>query len=149
MLDYIISIKGIKTRQVGMLAVCILLILSNFAFFLFERTGNSLIVMLLTSLFVLGLNFLGSYIYQIHFLNEDILISNFFHGEKKCSVSEFCEITTLLSMAGIYKLNLRNGETYLFTIERHIRAKNLFNIDSNKYAKELTKDLKERIASSN
>jgi hypothetical protein len=40
-------------------------------------------------------------------------------------------------MAGIYKLKLKNGKTYHFTIQRNVLVKNLFNIDS--------KDIIERI----
>jgi hypothetical protein len=145
MLNYIISNRGIKRGQIGTIIIFAILIAFNILFFIFTKTTNALILTLLTILLALVFNFLWSKIYQVHFLNGDILISNIYYKEEKYPKSEFEKITTFLAMAGIYKLNLRSGKNYLFTIDKHIQAKNLFNIDSNKYAKELSKDILERI----
>jgi hypothetical protein len=145
MLNYIISNKGIKRGQIGTIVTFAILIVFNILFFTFTKTTNALILILLTVLLALVFNFLWSKIYHVHFLNEDILISNLYYKEEKYAKSEFKKITTFIAMAGIYKLNLKNGKSYLFTIDKQIQAKNLFNIDSNKYAQELTKDIQKRI----
>ncbi|AWW00662.1 hypothetical protein DJ013_21730 [Arcticibacterium luteifluviistationis] len=92
--------------------------------------------------------YLSSKLFTIHFSNSDILVSNLLTKEKRHNVSEFEKVTTYVAMAGIYKLNLKIGGSYLFVIPQKELAKNLFNIDPDKYAKELTREIFIRIDTS-
>lgn len=137
MINYHLGNKKIINGQILILVIFGLLILINAFFLIFSKGGNMLIVFSLTLLLGVFFIILSSYIFQIHFYQKDILIYNLYR-KKTYSVLEFYSVTSFLTFAGIYKLNLRNGVSYYFTLDSHTQAKNLFNIDSTRYSREIT-----------
>ena len=144
MLDYFISSDSIKKGQVAMLIFFSILTMVNLIFLFSTRTINVLILTTLTLLLFLMFSFLSSKLYQVHFFDNDIYISNLFRI-KKFTKFTFDSVSTFVSFAGIYRINLKNGESFLFIVDKDIQIKNLFNIDPDKYAQELTKDIIDRI----
>lgn len=148
MLDIKISREEDKWGHFVLIIILASLIILNILFLAFTETTNSLILTLLTSLLGLSMIYINGRIFTIHFSNSDIIVSNFLRKEKRHNVSEFEKVTTYVAMAGIYKLNLKTDENYLFVIPQKELAKNLFNIDPDKYAKELTREIFIRIDAS-
>lgn len=137
MINYHLGNKKIISGQILMLVIFCFLTLINTFFLIFSKGGNMLIVFSLTILLGVLFNILGSYIFQIHFYQNEILVYNLFR-KKKYSVLEFYSITPFLTFVGIYKLNLKDGISFYFTLDSYTQAKNLFNIDSKRYSREMT-----------
>ena len=144
MLDYFISSDSIRKGQVAMLTIFSILTIVNLIFLFSAKTINALILTILALLLFLVFSFLSSKLYQVHFLDNDICISNLFRVKKFTKLT-FERVSTFVSIAGIYRIHLKNGENFLFVIDKDTQFKNLFNIDPDKYAQELTNNIRERI----